>query len=151
MMPMCWAWEKCVKALGGGSGRDAYLPFRRSLQFANILQVKTWDKVNSGMIKMYAAEVLNKLPVMQHFLFGSILPYDGPALPVSDNMKDTNDVRRGHSHTHTDLGGAGQHEVGWGDCCGIQVPSVFAAARSEMEKQPRMRLAGPRIKQVPFD
>lgn len=30
-----------------------------------------------------------------------------------------------------DLGGAGQREVGWGDCCGIAVPSVFGAAAEQ--------------------
>jgi len=106
----------------------------------DISAVKTWDKVNSGMIKMYKAEVLGKLPVVQHFLFGSIIPYDGPETPKGDSSID--DAHRGHAHS------AGQKEVGWGDCCGIPVPSVFAAARAELETK---KLSGPGIRPVPFD
>jgi len=32
----------------------------------------TWQRVNVGMTKMYFAEVMDKLPVIQHMLFGSI-------------------------------------------------------------------------------
>jgi serine/threonine-protein phosphatase 2A activator len=90
---------------------------------------------------MYKAEVLGKLPVVQHFLFGSILPYDGPEAPKGD----VDDAHRGHAH--------GQKEMGWGDCCGIPVPSVFAAARAELEKKedPGVKLSGPGIRPVPFD
>lgn len=96
------------------------------------------------MIKMYLAEVLGKLPVVQHFLFGSILPYDGPETPHNDDYQD--DAHRGHAHA--DQGGAGQREVGWGDCCGIPVPSIFAAAQ---EKEPGFKVSGPGIRPVPFD
>ena len=93
---------------------------------------------------MYLAEVLGKLPVIQHFLFGSILPYEGPELPKSD--QDVDDALHGHTHAHRDLGGGGQREVGWGDCCGIPVPSAFGAAQAEGQK-----LTGPGIRPVPFD
>ncbi|OCH90499.1 Phosphotyrosyl phosphatase activator [Obba rivulosa] len=115
----------------------------------DISAVKTWDKVNSGMIKMYLAEVLGKLPVMQHFLFGSLLLWDGPPPPIVPEHHD-DDAHRGHAHAHPDLGGAGQREVGWGDCCGIPVPSVFGAAEAE-KKRPGAMLAGPGIRPVPFD
>ncbi|KAJ7051205.1 Phosphotyrosyl phosphatase activator [Mycena amicta] len=101
----------------------------------DISAVKTWDKVNSGMVKMYTAEVLGKLPVMQHFLFGSLLEYGGPAAPSGDS----------HGHDH----GPGHKHEGWGDCCGIPVPSVFAAATQERKEGPR--IVGEGIRRVPFD
>ena len=95
------------------------------------------------MIKMYLAEVLGKLPVIQHFLFGSILPYDGPE-PLKSNQ-DVDDA-------HRDLGGVGQREMGWGDCCGIHVPSAFGAAQAEGQKRTEgLKLTGPGIRPVPFD
>jgi serine/threonine-protein phosphatase 2A activator len=126
------------------------------------VQVKTWDKVNEGMIKMYKAEVLGKLPVMQHFLFGTILPLSIPELILqpptpSESSALASDSHVGHAHPHTrhvhpkvqaqlpdidgagpgvsvEGGGASQLETGWGDCCGIPVPSAFAAAEDEKRK-----------------
>lgn len=93
---------------------------------------------------MYQAEVLGKLPVMQHFLFGSILPWDGPAPPSTD---ETDDAHRGHAHTLP------PGQMGWGDCCGIPVPSAFAAAQAEAkgDRQKALKLEGPGIRPVPFD
>ncbi|EFO21131.2 hypothetical protein LOAG_07359 [Loa loa] len=48
-------------------------PFHEhSNQLWNISAVQTWEKINSGMFKMYEAEVLKKFPVVQHFHFGSL-------------------------------------------------------------------------------
>lgn len=82
----------------------------------DISGVKTWEKVNSGMIKMYLAEVLGKLPIMQHFLFGSILSFK-----TSGNVLDESDEK---FHVHA----MGQEFPG---CCGVRIPSAVAAARAQ--------------------
>merc|ERR1712151_1184014 len=43
----------------------------------DITAVATWQKTQAGLTKMYRAEVLGKYPVIQHFLFGSILRWPG--------------------------------------------------------------------------
>ena len=42
----------------------------------SITSVPHWGKVNSGLFKMYKAEMLHKFPVIQHFRFGSILSFN---------------------------------------------------------------------------
>ena len=93
------------------------------------------------MIKMYRAEVLGKLPVIQHFLFGSILAYEGPVLSLPTGNHDD-----GHGHLHGDPSEA---HAGWHDACGIPVPSAFAAAAEAQKKEEGVGLAGTRP--VPFD
>ncbi|GAA6035687.1 hypothetical protein JCM8097_004971 [Rhodosporidiobolus ruineniae] len=58
--------------------------------------VPTWTKVTKGLWEMYKAEVLGKLPVVQHFRFGAGLPWTdvetGQALPsTGDGRADDED------------------------------------------------------------
>ncbi|KAI7901716.1 uncharacterized protein BX663DRAFT_513794 [Cokeromyces recurvatus] len=50
--------------------------FEHSPMLNDISFVMSWSKVNSGMLKMYVAEVLKKVPVVQHFKFGYIFPFE---------------------------------------------------------------------------
>ncbi|WVR04103.1 serine/threonine-protein phosphatase 2A activator 2 [Kwoniella sp. DSM 27419] len=116
----------------------------------DISAVKTWDKVNQGMIKMYKAEVLGKLPVMQHALFGSILPF--PTAKEDPELKralEEEGVPEPDAHGHIHIKG----ETGWTmDCCGIPVPSAFAAAQEGASSTAAPAFSGRSgIKPIPFD
>ncbi|CCH40497.1 Serine/threonine-protein phosphatase activator [Wickerhamomyces ciferrii] len=100
--------------------------------------VKTWKKVSEGMIKMYKAEVLGKLPIIQHFFFGSILKApEGCSSPSSSDSHQHGDGCDHDHQQHQDNDsdkGLPLHQHTWGDCCGIKIPSAFAASESEKTK-----------------
>ena len=113
----------------------------------DISAAKSWEKVEGGMRKMFVAEVLGKLPVMQHFLFGSLVPaVDGMSTEEESGVRPEEEetggevviMKDGMKHVHT--------PNSWGDCCGIKVPGSIGAAQ-EMRK--RMGMEG--LRRVPFD
>ncbi len=54
-----------------------------SPMLSDVSAVPSWARVTQGMLRMYEAEVLDKLPIAQHFLFGSLLRFDAAAPPPS--------------------------------------------------------------------
>ena len=123
------------------------------------------------MLKMYYAEVLAKLPVAQHFLFGDLLPFPAPPLPALDSAHQHSAACSHGSTNHdkptttttTEVGGkeirqdSSGHlhvvgEVGFGDCCGIAIPSRFAAAEEERRKNNGVVSGGNgALRRIPFD
>ncbi|KAF4581216.1 Serine/threonine-protein phosphatase 2A activator 2 [Ophiocordyceps camponoti-floridani] len=109
----------------------------------DISSAKSWTKIEGGMRRMFVAEVLGKLPVMQHFLFGSLIP------AVSGMSQCAGPCAHGHASTAQERDQPSNHRhdgTGWGDCCGIKVPSSIAAAQ-EMRK----RGEGEALRRIPFD
>ncbi|KAI9732047.1 MAG: Serine/threonine-protein phosphatase 2A activator 2 [Claussenomyces sp. TS43310] len=116
----------------------------------DISAAKNWEKIEGGMRRMFVAEVLKKLPVMQHFLFGSLVPavdgmskeedLDLPSEEMEDEGGEVVVMQDGMRHVHSNNS--------WGDCCGIKVPSSIAAAQ-EMRK--RMGASGQGLRRIPFD
>ena len=111
----------------------------------DISSAKSWTKIDGGMRRMFVAEVLGKLPVMQHFLFGSLVPaVDGMSIDDGQDGQPEDESR-----VITEPGDHSDHShdgIGWGDCCGIKVPSSIAAAQ-EMRKGG----GGDTLRRIPFD
>lgn len=50
--------------------------FEHSPDLFNISAAESWEKINKGMFTKYHTDVLDKYPIIQHFLFGKLLPYE---------------------------------------------------------------------------
>jgi len=113
----------------------------------DISSAKSWAKIEGGMRKMFVKEVLGKLPVMQHFLFGSLVPAEESMSHEKDNEDDADDVEDGKQIWIMKDGKRHIHNpTSWADCCGIQVPSAVGAMQ-EMKK----RMGNDRLRRIPFD
>lgn len=108
---------------------------------------KSWEKVEGGMRRMFVAEILKKLPVMQHFLFGSLVPAaDGMSGQNEAGVPDEEDDDEGGEVKVFEEGGVRHvhQQNGWGECCGIKVPSGVAAGMEAMKR-------GETLRRIPFD
>jgi len=78
--------------------------YEHSNQLYNISAVPTWEKINSGLFKMYEAEVLKKFPVVQHFLFGRLFSFNERA-GVDKVQRDMSGIEKVAKNQHpTSLG-----------------------------------------------
>jgi serine/threonine-protein phosphatase 2A activator len=110
----------------------------------DISSARSWSKIEGGMRRMFVAEILGKLPVMQHFLFGSLVPAaEGMS---EEDVIAAEEQEEGDGHAHHEHTGPAHDGKGWGDCCGIKVPSSIAAAQEarKMGKSDSLR-------RIPFD
>ncbi|KAI4164352.1 MAG: hypothetical protein LQ342_001999 [Letrouitia transgressa] len=114
----------------------------------DISGAKSWEKVEQGMRRMFVKEVLGKLPVMQHFLFGSLVPAaEGMNKEEEVGVAPESDEREGGELVVGDDGVRHVHrDDTWGDCCGIKIPSTVAAA-----EEARKKGENDGLRRVPFD
>jgi serine/threonine-protein phosphatase 2A activator len=101
----------------------------------DISGVRAWSKVNSGMQKMFRGEVLSKLPIMQHMLFGRALAFRALS------------GRSEGDETGAERAIAGKEEVyAFGmetpTCCGMRIPSKFGSGLEDARRGTRP---------IPFD
>ncbi|KAI0442243.1 Phosphotyrosyl phosphatase activator [Xylaria telfairii] len=112
----------------------------------DISSAKSWSKIEGGMKRMFVAEVLRKLPVMQHFLFGSLIPAV-KGMSTEDDIAGTHGEEDPEGSTIVHEGFRHVHQLNsWGDCCGIKVPSAIAAAQAAKKTG-----AGESLRRIPFD
>lgn len=77
----------------------------------DISLVNDWRKVFNGLLKMYKSEVLSKLPIMQHFMFGNVLDF------TPKEQKEEKEIVR--------------HE--FQSCCAsIKIPSIYYTEHKEL-------------------
>ena len=113
----------------------------------DISGAKNWEKVEHGMRRMFVKEVLGKLPIMQHFMFGSLVPAtEAMSIEAWGPFLESAMVEGGEVHMGEDGVNHVHRNDAFGDCCGIKIPSFVAAVQ---EAKNRGEING--LRRVPFD
>lgn len=86
----------------------------------DISSSKSWEKVEQGMLKLFSTKVLEKLPIMQHFLFGKIIPFVNKSGRIGESE---------HDHVYA----MGEE---FPQCCGMRFPSAHAAKQYLTPRMP---------------
>jgi hypothetical protein len=82
------------------------VPFFESSPMLNdISALVSWEKVAKGLLRLYEGEVLDKRPVVQHFVFGSL--FEATWSPSKPPPAAPNTTFPSPSSTHRGLGGTG--------------------------------------------
>ena len=111
----------------------------------DISSAKNWAKIEKGLRLMFLNEVLGKLPVAQHFLFGSLLPAAEGMSTDAETKVGEEDV--GEVEVTDAAGVKHMHNANsWGDCCGIKVPSAVGARQEALKSG-----EGGGLRRIPFD
>ncbi|KAL6715657.1 Serine/threonine-protein phosphatase 2A activator 2 [Lecanora helva] len=113
----------------------------------DISGAKSWEKVEQGMRKMFIKEVLGKLPIMQHFMFGSLVPAtEGMSVDNEKPGPENGMAEGGEVHIGEDGTTHVHRNDAWGDCCGIKIPSTVAAS-----EESRKLGENDGLRRIPFD
>lgn len=90
-----------------------------------------WGKINKGMLKMYAAEVLGKFPVVQHFPFAGLFRWERDPSAVegmaSVHAKEQMGGGRSMDVPPPPPGGGAGTKAPWTKAGGITMPPVQAS------------------------
>lgn len=103
----------------------------------DISAAKSWDKVCTGLLRMWRAEIVGKLPIMQHFLFGRLLSFEPAPNAAQGASLPSATAPTGPAHYRHSLRG---------DCCGNPLPSIYAALASDRDADEPIHQPG-----LPFD
>lgn len=113
-------------------------PFHEHSSFLHhISTLPSWAKANSGLCKMYEAEVLAKFPIVQHILFGRMLRFerrtDAHTRAVQEAMEEA--TQRRHTQEQ-EASNASQREDGTSGVAGADASSRGADAEAEASAPP---------------